>query len=305
LEIKSEKNFDIKNLTSFKIGGKINEVFFPDNIADFVQLLQTYPNIQVLGNLSNTLISSRGYDGKVILTSEMNKIEIEGNIVSAGCGVKGPKLSQEVCKAGLSGLEFMIGFPGSVGGEVYMNASANGQSISDKLRSVTCFSRKYGLITYPKDKMRFDYRTSRCQSEDIIVLQADFELEKKSCEEIQAQMDNNLDFRRKHQPTLALPNCGSIFKNPIGNPAGKLLESVGAKELMIGKARVWRNHSNFIINTGDANSLDVLELMLELKERVLAEFGINLEPEIKFLGSNKEEIKLWQKLNQKSIKIQK
>lgn len=297
--IKSEKNFDVKNLTSFKIGGKVSEVFFPDNISDFVHLMQTHPNIKVFGNLSNTLISSKGYDGKIILTSQMDKIEIEGNIVRVGCGVKGPKLAQEVCKAGLSGLEFMIGFPGSIGGEVCMNASANGQAVSDKLFSVTCFSRKYGLITYPKDKMGFDYRTSRCQNEDVIVLQADFKLEPKPMAEIQTQMDSNLDFRRKHQPTLALPNCGSIFKNPVGNPAGRLLESVGAKELMVGAARVWRNHSNFIINTGNATSLEVLKLMLELKERVLHDYGINLEPEIKFLGNNKEEIKLWQKLNQK------
>ena len=297
--VNSEKNFNIKNLTTFKIGGVIKEVFFPENIVEFVELLKKYPGIEVYGNLSNTLVSSFGYDGKIILTSKMDKIIINGNKVSAGCGVKGPKLAQKVCKVGLSGLEFMIGFPGSVGGEVCMNASANGQTVSDKLISVTCFSRQYGLITFAKEKMGFDYRTSRCQNGEITVLQADFELEEKDPKEIQAKMDNNLDFRKNHQPSLALPNCGSIFKNPISNPAGRLLESVGAKELMIGGAHVWRNHSNFIINTGDAKSLDVLELMLELKERVFEEYNINLEPEIKFLTSNKEELKIWQKLNKK------
>lgn len=299
MEINSEQNFNIKNLTSFKIGGEIGEVFFPENIHQFVELLKTYPNIEVFGNLSNTLVSSYGYDGKIIITSKMNRISIYENKVSAGCGVKGPKLAQEVCASGLSGLEFMIGFPGSVGGEVCMNASANGQAISDKLVSVTCFSRKYGLITFSKEKMGFGYRSSRCRNEDITVLQADFELEPKKVEEIQNQMNANLDFRRKHQPSLALPNCGSIFKNPVSNPAGRLLESVGAKQLMIGGAHVWRNHSNFIINANNATSLDVLELMLELKERVLEEYNINLEPEIRFLGSNKEELKLWQKLNKK------
>lgn len=295
-----EKDFDIKNYTTFKIGGKISEAYFPDNIDEFVRLLQKYPNIPVLGNLSNTLISSFGYDGKIILTHKMDNISVEGCRVIADCGVKGPKLAQEVCKAGLSGLEFMIGFPGSVGGEIYMNASANGQCISDSVFSVLCYSRKVGLMTIKKEQMGFDYRTSRCEKDDLIVLKTEFELTQKNPDEIKKQMDENLDFRRKHQPTLALPNCGSIFKNPPCNPAGRLLESVGAKEIMIGEARVWRNHSNFIINTGNSTSLDVLELMYEMKKRVNEVYNIELEPEIKYLGNkNKEELKLWQKLTQK------
>ena len=295
-----EKDYDIKNSTTFKIGGKIDEAYFPDNVDEFVRLLQKYPNIPVLGNLSNTLISSAGYEGKVILTHKMDKITIDGNKVTAECGVNGPKLSQEVCKAGLSGLEFMIGFPGSIGGEVYMNASAHGQCISDHIVSVLCFSRKIGLMTIEKDRMGFDYRSSRCEKDDLIVLKTEFELMPTHPEEIKKQMDENLDFRRKHQPTLALPNCGSIFKNPPCNPAGKLLESVGAKEIMIGDARVWRNHSNFIINTGNGNSLDVLQLMYEMQKRVKEVYNIELEPEIKYLGNkSKEEIKLWQKLTQK------
>lgn len=295
-----EKNFDIKNYTTFKIGGKIDEVFFPYNVDDFVHLLQKYPNIPVLGNLSNTLISSSGYEGRVILTSKMDNITIDGTKVTADCGVKGPKLSQEVCCSGLSGLEFMIGFPGSVGGEVYMNASASGQCISDNLVSVLCYSRKIGLRTYKKDEMGFDYRTSRCQRDDLVVLRAEFNLVPRNSEEIKKQMEENLDFRRKHQPSLVLPNCGSIFKNPAGNPAGRLLESVGAKEISIGGAHVWRNHSNFIVNSGNGTSTDVLRLMTELKQRVKEMYNIDLEPEIKYLGNkSKEEIKLWQKLVQK------
>lgn len=292
-----EKDFDIKNYTTFKIGGKIDEVLFPDNVDDFVHLLQKYPNIPVLGNLSNTLISSSGYDGRVILTSKMNNITIDGTKVVADCGVKGPKLSQEVCAAGLSGLEFMIGFPGSVGGEVYMNASANGQCISDNLVSVLCYSRKMGLRTFKKEEMGFDYRSSRCERDDLVVLKAELNLPVKNPEDIKKQMDENLDFRRKHQPSLVLPNCGSIFKNPVGNPAGRLLESVGAKEITMGGARVWRNHSNFIVNVNKGTSTDVLRLMAELKQRVKDMYNINLEPEIKYLGNkSKEEIKLWQKL---------
>ncbi len=300
MEVLSKQNFEIKKLSTFKIGGKIDEVFFPENIEQFVYILEKFPKIPVFGNLSNTLISTSGYSGRIILTTEMKNITIDGTKVIAECGVKGPKLAQEVCKAGLSGLEFMIGFPGSVGGEVYMNASANSQAISDNLVYVTCYSKKNGLITYTKEEMEFGYRTSRCERDELIVLKAAFELTQKPVEKIQVQMDANLDFRRKHQPSLALPNCGSIFKNPEGNPAGRLLESVGAKEIISGGVRVWRNHSNFIVNIDKGSSLDVLNLMFEMKERVQETYNINLEPEIKFLGNkNKEETKLWKKLNKK------
>lgn len=295
-----EKDFDIKSHTTFKIGGKISEVFFVSEVEDFVRILQKNHNIPVLGNLSNTLVSSYGYNGKIILTSKMNNIIIDGEQVIADCGVKGPLLAQKVCEAGLSGLQFLIGFPGSIGGEIYMNASANGQCISDNLVSVLCYSRKMGLITLKKDQMGFGYRTSRCEKDDLIVLRAEFKLKCADKNDIRKQMDEFLDFRRKHQPSLVLPNCGSIFKNPENNPAGRLLESIGAKEMMYGDIRVWRNHSNFIINTGNGSSLDVLYMMNEMKTKVLQKYNINLDPEIKYLGNkNKEEMKLWQKLTQK------
>lgn len=294
------KNFNIKNYTTFKIGGDIDEVLFPKTMEEFVRLLQKNPNIPVLGNLSNTLVSTSGYHGKVILTSKMDSVEISDTKVIASCGVKGPKLSQQVCKSGLSGLEFLIGFPGSIGGEIFMNASANGQCISDNLLSVTCYSRKIGLRSFRKDQMGFGYRTSRCEKDDLIVLKAEFELNKKDVTDIKKSMEECLDFRKKHQPSLCLPNCGSIFKNPVNNAAGRLLESVGAKEIMVGGVRVWRNHSNFIVNINNGTSLDVLKLMCEMKLRVKKMYNINLEPEIKYLGNkNREEIKLWQKLTQK------
>lgn len=284
----SEKNFEVKKLTSFKTGGKIAEVFFPENIDEFVNILNENPEAKVFGNLSNTLISDSGFSGKVILTTKMNNITITGNKVIAGCGVKGPKLAQEVCKAGLSGLEFMIGFPGSVGGEVYMNASANSQAISDCLKEVSCYCMGKGLIKLSKDELNFGYRSSRCQIENLIVLEAEFELTPKANSEIQNKMDENLKFRKSHQPSLALPNCGSVFKNPQGDSAGRLLDSVGAKELHIGGARVWENHANFIVNDKGGNSTDILELMCEMKKRVKDKYNIELEPEVRFLGGNSE-----------------
>jgi len=298
-----EKDFDIKNFTTFKIGGKIHEVYFPNNIDEFVQILSENSKIQIFGNLSNTLISSDGYDGKIILTTKMNRIEINGTRVIADCGVKGPKLAQEVFQAGLSGLEFMIGFPGSVGGEVYMNASANSQAISDTLMNAVCYCPKKGIIKLSGQELNFEYRSSRCQSGNLIVLQAEFELTPKPIEEIKKQMDENLAFRKSHQPSLALPNCGSIFKNPVGESAGKLLDSVGAKMMSEGGVKVWENHANFIVNTDGGTSLDVLRLMYKMYKSVKENYNIELEPEIRFLGgNNKEENELCQILYQKTQK---
>lgn len=284
----AEKNFEIKNLTSFKIGGSICKVFFPENLSEFEQILSQNPTLPVFGNLSNTLISSDGYSGGIILTTKMKNIVINGDTVIADAGVKGPKLSQEVCKSGLSGLEFMIGFPGSVGGEVCMNASANSQVISDSLVSVTAYVEGQGVVKFSKDEMNFTYRHSRCQDEKIIVLQAEFKLLKKAQEEIEQQMAQNLKFRKEHQPSLALPNCGSIFKNPQGDSAGRLLDSIGAKNMICGGVKVWENHANFIVNNNCGTSLDVLTLMLDLYSKVKEKYGIELEPEIRFLGGNNE-----------------
>ena len=287
-----KNDFDIKNYTSFKIGGKIKEIYFPESLDD----LKDLPTASVVvGNLSNTLVSSYGVDFPVFSTSKLDKITIDGTKVIAGAGVKGPKLAQTVAEYGLSGLEFMIGFPGSVGGEVYMNAGAHGQAVSDVFKSAIVKGEEKDFITLNKEDMNFSYRHSICQDKRYIVLQAEFELIQRDVEEIKKQMSENLEFRKAHQPSLSLPNCGSVFKNPEGESAGRLLDSCGVKELKIGGAKVWENHANFIVNDGNATSTDVLKLMCEMKKRVKEKFNITLIPEICFLGhKNKEEEKLCQ-----------
>ena len=284
-----EKDFEIKRFTTFKIGGKIREVFFPQSVAEFCEILKSYPDIKVFGNLSNTLVSTYGYDGRIVLTTKMDGVEISATKVVAEAGVKGPKLSQIIAEKGLSGFEFMIGFPTSIGGAVCMNASAHNQAISDKLLCATCYSPEEGVITLTKEDLKFEYRKSVCQSKNLIVLSAEFNLEPKPQSEIKAKMDENLVFRKSHQPSLVLPNCGSVFKNPSNDSAGRLLDSVGAKQMSFGGAKVWENHANFIVNTGGATSLDVLSLMYKMQQTVKKEYNIILEPEIRFLGTNNEE----------------
>ena len=250
--------------------------------------------------ISNTLISSDGYDGAVIITSKMDNFAIEEDtLFYADCGAKGPRLAQIAQTAGLSGFEFMIGFPGSLGGNIYMNASAHGQCISDKLVRVTCYSKDRGIFKLSKDEMEFGYRSSICQRKDIFVVGAEFELEEQASAEIQSKMDENLAFRKAHQPSLALPNCGSIFRNPEGNSAGKLLDEVGAKNFSVGGVKVWENHANFIVNPEQkGSSTDVLELMLKMFSYVKEKYGIELKPEVRYLGNkNLREVEICKILN--------
>lgn len=288
MHIEMIENFNVRKLTSFKIGGRIARMYFPANTDEFVEVLELEPDAKVFGNLSNTLISSSGYAGAAISTSKMTTIEVSGNIVKADCGVKGPLLSKTVSELGLSGLEFMIGFPGSVGGEVCMNASANGQSVSDTLKSVTLYSKELGVFVLQKKEMQFDYRTSICQKSPYVVLSAEFELSEWSITDIEKKIIENLAFRKAHQPSLALPNCGSVFKNPAGHSAGRLLDAVGAKSFACGGVRVWENHANFIVNCREGTSEDVLGLMFEMYSRVKDKFDLELEPEVRFLGGNNE-----------------
>lgn len=298
-----QENFEIKKLTSFKIGGQIARVYFPETERDFVEVMTSEPQAVVLGNISNVLISDDGYSGAVVLTSGMNNISINGTSVVADCGVKGQKLAQAVAKAGLGGLEFMIGFPGAVGGEVFMNASANGQAISDNFIKARCYCAERGVFELNKEDMRFGYRSSICQEKNIKILSAEFELEEIGVEKVEARMASCLEFRRSHQPLLNLPNCGSIFKNPSGDSAGRLLDDCGVKNMVQGGVKVWENHANFIVNPNDGSSLDVLELMIKMHSAVEEKFGIKLEPEIIYLGdNNKREEELCKMLYQKTQK---
>lgn len=295
--LQCEENYDVKKMTSFKIGGKIARIYFPTTLEEFTQIKKIEPAAFVAGNMSNILVSSDGYDGAVICTKKMDEIRFEGNTVFAGAGVRGTKLSKMAAEKKLSGLEFMVAFPGSVGGEVFMNAGAHGQMIADVLKSAKIYCPENGLITLTNKEMAFSYRTSICQSKPYSVLEAEFELTPSSSEKIQEKMNENLSFRQNKQPSLTLPNCGSTFRNPQGDSAGRLLDAAGVKGLVSGGTHVWENHANFIINDGDATSLDVLRLMDEMYSRVKTKFNIELKPEVRFLGGkNKEEVEICKKL---------
>ena len=295
-----QTDFDIKKSTTMKIGGKIARFYTPETVDEFVQIMQKEPKAFIAGNLSNVIVSSFGYDGAVISTKKLNKIQVDGNKIIAGAGVRGTKLSKIALENGLSGMEFMIAFPGSIGGEVYMNAGAHGQEIASILKFAKIYSPQDGLLELSNKDLEFGYRTSICQKKNYSVLEVEFELLPKSRDEIQLKIDENLSFRKTKQPDLTIPNCGSTFKNPTGDSAGRLLDAVGVKGLKVGGMKVWENHANFIVNDGEATSLDALQLMFEMYKRVKEKFNIELKPEIIFLGGNNEkEVEICKILYQK------
>ena len=300
MDIEVRHNFNAKNLTSFKVSGEIKNAYFPKSIEELIFLLKTLDKPLVLGNCSNVLISSYGFNGNAIFTTKCNKINIDGQNVEAECGVKIQMASKLACENGLSGFEFMIGFPASIGGAVFMNASAQKQAISDFLVSAKIFDiNTKQVLTLTKEDLEFDYRKSICQSKNYIVLSANFELPYGEKSEIQKKMCSNIEFRKEHQPSLALPNCGSVFKNPENNSAGKLLDEVGAKNFSCGGAKVWENHANFIINKNDASSEDILNLMLLMYNKVKEIHNIKLSPEVIYIGNNSEkEENIWKILRQ-------
>lgn len=291
-DIELKENFDITSMTSFKVGGVVKKAYFPANQKEFVALLQAVKNPVVLGSCSNVIFSSQGYDGVIISTTKMNNLSVRGTKMVLECGVKGPMASQTAYQNGLSGFEFMIGFPGSIGGNVCMNAGAHGQNISDTFVQACVYDLKKKEIVYLSRKdMEFDYRHSLLHSGKYVLLEAEFELKKDDKDIIKSLMDRNLEFRKNIQPSLALPNAGSVFKNPENDSAGRLLDKAGVKTFEVNGVKVWEKHANFIVNTNNGTSEDILELIYKMYSKVKETYTIELEPEIRFIGkkSKREE----------------
>ena len=287
MEVKND--FEIKNLTTFKIGGKVKTLYIPEKVEELTELLRTLDNYIVLGSCSDILFSSNGYSGNVIITTGLKKFEIRGTRVYAECGVKDPLISQKVSEASLSGLEFLIGLPGTIGGAVYMNAGAHGQCIADVFVSACLFDKETKEVVFKqKSEMDFSYRHSILHEGRYVLLSAEFELAKQPVENIKELMERNLTFRKTIQPSLANPNAGSVFKNPENDSAGRLLDKAGVKSFDFPTVKIWDKHANFIINKGNATSEDVLDLMVKMYQAVKNMYTIELTPEVIFIGDKTE-----------------
>jgi UDP-N-acetylmuramate dehydrogenase len=203
----------------------------------------------------------------------------EKAVIQVDCGVKLSYLAKFAARYGLKGVESLVGIPGSVGGSIAMNAGAEGTEISHVLRSIKFMTLDGEVKTYSKSEMVFAYRKTTFPSKGGIVIEAELDLEKGNITDIHREMDKYLSRRSSTQP-LTMPNSGSIFKNPAGEKAGRLIESVGLKGFRIGGAGVSIKHANFIVNKGGASAEDVIRLIKHIQTVVEKKSGIKLEQEI-------------------------
>ena len=280
-------NEPMKRHTSFRAGGEAAWFAIPETVQELKAVLCACKKADtpwyVLGNGSNLLVSDAGYPGVIISTEKFDKLEIEGNTVTVGAGVILSKAANMAYKAGLTGLEFAAGIPGSLGGACVMNAGAYGSEMKAVLKNVTVLTREGDVVTIPAEELELGYRTSVIPKAGYLVLEAEMELKEGVQEEIKALMDD-LAFRRKDKQPLEFPSAGSTFKRPAGHFAGKLIEDAGLKGFTVGGAQVSEKHAGFVINRGEATASDIYALCKAVEQKVMDQFGVALEMEVELLG---------------------
>lgn len=276
------ENESLKKYNTYKIGGKAKFLIKPYDINNLKKLLEYLNNKKIqyllLGKGSNVILPDENYNGVVILLDKLNKIEIKDNLVTVEAGTILNNFINECINNNLGGLENLYGIPGTVGGAIVGNAGCNKSEISDNLIEIT-YLKDGNIISKNKKDCLFEYRNSEFRNKnDIIILSAKFLLEYKDKEGMKQIIKNNITKRKKNQP-LEYPNAGSVFKNPINNSAGKLIDEAGLKNYNIGGAFISDKHANFIINKNSATSKDILSLIEYIKKEVLKKYNINLELE--------------------------
>ena len=276
-------NEPLAKYSSFRTGGKAANIIFPESTEEFVTALRENPGASVLGNLSNTLVLDGGIDGTVIITTKLNSVSVNGNTVTAAAGASLTSVAVAARDASLAGCEFLYGIPGTVGGGVFMNAGAYGGEIADIIENAVVFTPDGKVATLSKDDLDLGYRTSKLQSTRYILLSAAFSLQSGNREVISSAMNDLMNRRMTTQP-LDKPSCGSTFKRPAGNFAGKLISDCGLKGMSVGGAQVSEKHAGFIVNSGGATSRDILDLVQLVKKTVFEKTGVLLEEEIRIIG---------------------
>lgn len=281
----------MKNHTSFKIGGPAAALCVPKDRQQLRELVGFVQREGVdswyIGNGSNLLVSDAGLSGVAILLDSGfdGEIEVDGTVLLAPAGKKLSAVCAAACAAGLTGLEFAYGIPGSVGGAVYMNAGAYGGEMKDRLIWVEYLAPTGEIVRLEGEQMGLSYRHSRFMEEGMegsCIVRAAFGLQRGEKAAIQSEMDRILNQRRQKQP-LEYPSAGSTFKRPQGAFAAQLIDECGLKGFTVGGAQVSEKHAGFVINTGKATCADVLELTRQVRECVQEKTGYLLELEVRQL----------------------
>lgn len=280
------KDCNLKEYTTYQMDGTLDAIIFPSSIQDLKTILcflkEQKQKYKIIGNGSN-LIFDTHYDGILIKLEELNHLNIEDTKIVVGAGYSIMKLALKVSRMGLSGLEFAAGIPGTVGGAVFMNAGAYKSDMGYIVKSVTVLTPELEIKELTNKEMEFHYRTSFLQTHpDYICLEAKIELTHGDREEIMDLIKERKKRRLETQP-LEYPSAGSVFRNPEGDFAGRLVELIGYKGKKVGGAEVSKKHANFIINKGGATGKDIKTLIEEIKGKVKEQTGIELKVEQEFV----------------------
>jgi UDP-N-acetylmuramate dehydrogenase len=274
--------------TSLKVGGPADIFAIPRDVDDIQRLLKVLDEQQipliVIGGGYNLLVRDGGFRGVAISLEKINHLAVlPGGKIRAEAGGRNMDLARLAETQGLSGLEFLVGIPGTVGGALRMNAGAHGGQIFDHLVSLDILGDN-GLLTHDRKTLDYGYRSLQLDPNKIIIA-ANFQLAAGSREAISTAMDACLQKRRETQ-LVRLPNAGSFFKNPPGQAAWRLIDEAGLRGMTIGGAQVSEAHTNFLINRGGAKAADFLHLAAIIKEKVFAASGIQLEEEVRITGED-------------------
>lgn len=287
--VKGDVRFDepMSRHTSFRIGGPADVFILPKDLEDLIAILafaqkQSIP-IFVIGQGTNLLVRDKGIRGIVIkLAKGFDGVKFEDDVVCAGAGVRLGRLVKLAANKSLSGLEFAVGIPGTLGGAIMTNAGLKSSCIGDIVRDVQVMLFDGTLETLGRQDLAFDYRSSNLPKA-MILLHARLKLYEGKPDEILETMKLFMAQREATQP-LSLPNAGCVFRNPPGGSAGRLIEMCGLKGRRVGEAVISAKHANFVLNLGGARAADVIRLMDEVRNVVRTRIGVELEPEIEICG---------------------
>ncbi len=277
----------MKKHTTFRVGGPADVLVQPDEtaLAAILALCRQYHvPYSFIGNGSNLLVGDKGIRGVVIeMTDPMGNIEVDGTKITAQAGAMLSKIANTAASNGLGGMEFAAGIPGSVGGAVVMNAGAYGGEMKDIIEKVYVLDENGAQLELDRDALDLGYRHSCIPKKKYIVTKVVLELVPRNEAEIRSEMKELNEKRAEKQP-LQYPSAGSTFKRPEGYFAGKLIMDAGLRGYQVGGAQVSEKHCGFVINKGDATAADICQLMRDVSDKVQAQFGVVLEPEVKMIG---------------------
>ena len=289
--LKPRQNVPLAEFTTWRVGGPATWIIEPESVDEVLAALQwakaNGQPCQVIGAGSNLLIHDNGLPGLTLSLRRLQGAELDSNsgVIEALAGEPIPTLARRAARAGLKGLAWAVGIPGTVGGAAVMNVGAQGGCTADWLEAVRVVPIQGGeSFELKRDQLEFDYRHSRLQQENLLVLSARFRLEPgHNPQELRRQTNSNLSHRTSTQP-YTLPSCGSVFRNPEPLKAGRLIQELGLKGERVGGAEVSSVHANFIVNTGNATAVDINQLIELVQDRVEQRHALRLHPEVKRLG---------------------